>query len=128
MPHISVTARCVVEILDTVLGDIRGIASFDQSYVGGPLRITGVDRLEAVRRLANITGLLSAATLHPDNITEFALLQTADAIANAAPIWADRARYEAMAGALEGLADEVAGRRSAHEECHCWLPAPSSVQ
>lgn len=97
MPCISITTEHVVEILDTVLGDIRGIASFDPVYVGGPLRIKGVDRLEAVRRLANITSILSTATLDPASVTEFALLQTAGTVRHAVAIWADRTYYETMA-------------------------------
>lgn len=128
MAYISERTRRVLEILDTVLNDIRGIASFDPIYVGGPLRITSIDRLEAVRRLANITGILSAAILDPDHLTEFALLQIADAIEKAVSIWADRARYEAMARALVGLADEMAGGSSMFSERHCCLPAARSLQ
>jgi len=128
MTRISITARRVVEILDTVLGDIRGIASFDPAYVGGPLRIKGVDRIEAVRRLANITSILPTVALDPDSLTEFALLQTAEAIQRAATIWADKACYETMARTLKALADDAAGRRSTHCECQGCLPSALSLQ
>jgi hypothetical protein len=128
MACITITTRRVVEILDAVLGDIRGIASFDPVYVGGPLRIKGVDRLEAVRRLANITSILSTATLDPGRLTEFVLLQTADAIRHALVIWADQARYETMARSLEALAGDVAGRSRTLFDNHGFLPAATSVQ
>lgn len=102
----SLTPSHIVDILGAVLADIRGIAHDHPSYIGGPLRLEGVGKLEAIARLSEVTWHLHALTLQPP--TEFGLLEAAVTVYRAAPIWADQTCYRTMALALEQLALDTA--------------------
>ncbi|HZT04541.1 MAG TPA: hypothetical protein VFA39_19995 [Steroidobacteraceae bacterium] len=98
--------RDILNILGCVLADIRGIASHDPAYFGGPRRLDGVSRLEAIAVLTEASGHLHALTVQP--LTEFGLLEAAVTVYRAAPIWADPKCYRTMGLALEQMAVDTA--------------------
>lgn len=98
--------RHILSMLGCVLADIQGIAAGDPAYVGGPLRLEGVGRLEALARLSEIVGHLHALTVQP--LSEFGLLEAAVAVYRACGLWADQTCYRTMGLALEQLALDTA--------------------
>jgi hypothetical protein len=101
-----ITPRNVLDILGCVLADIHGIAHGDPAYIGGPLRLQAVGKLEAIASLSEVTWHLHALTVQP--LSEFGLLEAAVTIYRAAPIYADQAVYRRIGLALEQLAHDAA--------------------